>query len=49
MDLMESLAFAADGKVKAHYSTNKLENINAIFTQMAAGQIDGRIVLDMNE
>ncbi len=49
MDLMESLAFAAEGKVKAHYSTDKLENINAIFTQMAAGQIDGRIVLDMSE
>jgi propanol-preferring alcohol dehydrogenase len=49
MDLIESLAFAAEGKVKAHYSIDKLENINAIFKQLAAGQIDGRIVLDIGE
>ena len=44
-DLQESLEFAAQGKVKAHYTTNKLENINAIFEQMKAGGIDGRIVM----
>ena len=49
IDLMESLAFAAEGKVKAHYSIDKLENINALFKEMAAGQIDGRIVLEMSE
>ncbi|MGY4749178.1 zinc-dependent alcohol dehydrogenase [Pannonibacter sp. Q-1] len=47
-DLAESLAFAADGKVKAHYAMDKLDNINAIFDKMRAGQIDGRIVMDIS-
>ncbi|GAB2180365.1 alcohol dehydrogenase AdhP [Denitratisoma sp. agr-D3] len=44
-DLEEALAFAGEGKVKSHYSTDKLENINDIFARMRAGKIDGRIVL----
>jgi propanol-preferring alcohol dehydrogenase len=46
-DLEESLAFAGEGKVSSHFSWDKLENINAIFDRMLAGQIDGRIVLDL--
>ncbi len=45
-DLTESLAFAADGQVKVHYHTERLENINQVFTDLKAGQIEGRIVLD---
>ncbi len=48
-DLAESLAFAADGKVTVHYQTDRLENINQIFTNMKAGKIDGRIVLDFGD
>jgi propanol-preferring alcohol dehydrogenase len=46
-DLEEALAFAGEGKVKAHYTTDKLENINAIFDRMKAGAIDGRVVMQM--
>jgi len=46
-DLSESLTFAAEGLVASHYSTDRLDNINAIFEQMEQGQIDGRIVMQM--
>ena len=44
-DLRESLEFAAEGKVASHFTWDKLENINAIFDKMRAGEIDGRIVM----
>lgn len=44
-DLAESLAFAAEGKVAAHFSWDELDNINAIFERMKEGTIDGRVVL----
>lgn len=44
-DLREALAFAGAGKVASHFSWDVLENINAIFARMKAGQIDGRVVL----
>ncbi|MEM9778778.1 MAG: alcohol dehydrogenase AdhP [Pseudomonadota bacterium] len=46
-DLTEALAFAGEGKVASHFSWDKLDNINAIFDRMRAGQIDGRVVLEM--
>lgn len=46
-DLQEALDFAGEGKVKATVSTDSLENINEVLEQMLAGQIEGRIVLDM--
>ncbi len=49
LDLQESLDFAADGKVKATISTDRLENINAIFDKMRKGEIEGRIVMDMSK
>jgi propanol-preferring alcohol dehydrogenase len=48
LDLREALAFAGDGKVAAHYSTDRLENINAVFGAMRQGRIDGRVVLQMD-
>ncbi|WP_433853110.1 alcohol dehydrogenase AdhP [Stenotrophomonas nitritireducens] len=48
LDLQESLQFAADGKVAATVGTDTLDNINAVFARMRAGQIEGRVVLDMN-
>ena len=44
-DLQEALEFAADGKVHGTYTEDRLDNINAIFGRMKAGQIDGRVVL----
>jgi propanol-preferring alcohol dehydrogenase len=44
-DLIESLAFAGDGLVASHYSTDRLENINQVFDRMKAGAIDGRVVM----
>ncbi len=46
-DLAEALAFAADGKVAAHYATETLDDINDIFARMKQGGIDGRIVMDI--
>lgn len=46
-DLQEALDFAGEGKVKATVSTDKLENINEIFGRMHEGQIEGRVVIDM--
>jgi alcohol dehydrogenase, propanol-preferring len=46
-DLAEALQFAAEGKVTSHYSTDTLGNINAIFHRMRAGEITGRVVLDL--
>jgi len=45
MDLQEALQFAGEGKVAAHYSTDKLENVNKIFAAMKEGRIDGRVVM----
>ena len=47
LDLLEALAFASEGKVRATVQTEKLENINDVFTRMHAGDIEGRIVLDL--
>lgn len=46
-DLQEALEFAGEGKVVTHYSMDKLDNINAIFSRMKAGGIDGRIVVSI--
>ncbi len=46
-DLSEALAFAAEGKVKAHIHRAPLEDVNGVFEALKAGTVDGRIVLDM--
>jgi propanol-preferring alcohol dehydrogenase len=47
LDLQESLDFAAQGKVRATISRERLENINDIFARLHKGQIEGRVVLDL--
>ena len=47
-DLTEALAFAAEGKVKAHIHTAPLEDINTVFEALKTGTVDGRMVLDMS-
>ncbi|MCT0713571.1 zinc-dependent alcohol dehydrogenase, partial [Pseudomonas aeruginosa] len=46
-DLQEALDFAGEGLVKATIHPGKLDDINQILDQMRAGQIEGRIVLEM--
>lgn len=48
LDLAESLAFAAEGKVKVHYQCDSLDNINQVLTNLSAGVVTGRIVLNIN-
>jgi propanol-preferring alcohol dehydrogenase len=49
LDLEESLAFAADGKVRATIETLPLESINDVFSRLKKGQINGRVVLSLKE
>ena len=46
-DLAEALAFATEGKVRAHIHTAPLDSINDVFHALKAGRVDGRMVLDM--
>ncbi len=46
-DLQEALDFAGEGQVRATVTADKLENVNEIFQRMHKGQIEGRVVLDM--
>jgi len=46
-DLTEALAFAANGKVHAHVHRRSLADINDVFRALKAGQVDGRVVLEM--
>ena len=48
-DLAEALDFAARGLVKAHYRTDRLENINGIFDEMQQNSIDGRVVMTFGD
>ena len=49
LDLEESLAFAAEGKVKATIETLPLESINDVFTRLRNGQVNGRVVLGLGK
>jgi propanol-preferring alcohol dehydrogenase len=49
LDLQEALQFAGEGKVKATVTTDTLENINQVFARMHAGDIQGRVVIDMRQ
>ncbi len=46
-DLQEAIEFANEGKVKANVTAVPLEEINTVFDKMKAGEIEGRIVLDI--
>jgi alcohol dehydrogenase, propanol-preferring len=47
-DLQEALDLAARKLVKCAYKTVHLEDINDVFAQMRAGEIQGRVVLQVN-
>jgi len=44
-DLAEAIAFATEGKVRAHIHKARLEDINKVFDDLRNDRIDGRIVL----
>jgi len=46
-DLAEAVAFAAEGKVRAHIHQARLEDINGIFADLKGGKVDGRMVLTL--
>ena len=46
-DLAEALAFAAEGKVRAHIHRAPLDDVNGVFEGLKAGTVDGRMVLEM--
>ena len=46
-DLAEALAFAAEGKVRAHIHQARLDDINTIFADLKEGKVDGRMVVTM--
>lgn len=46
-DLAEALAFAAEGKVKAHIHHTSLDDVNNVFEDLRTGRVDGRMVLNM--
>ena len=46
-DMQEALDFAAEGKVKADIETQPLEAINSIFERLRRGEVQGRVVLQL--
>jgi propanol-preferring alcohol dehydrogenase len=46
-DLAEAIAFAAEGKVRAHFTQAPLAEINRVLSDLAGGRVDGRIVLTL--
>jgi len=45
-DMVETLAFAAEGRVKADIELQPLSAINSVFARLKTGQVAGRVVLD---
>jgi propanol-preferring alcohol dehydrogenase len=48
-DLQESIDFALDGKVRAIIHAAKLEDINTVMHSMQKGEIEGRVVLKIQD
>jgi alcohol dehydrogenase, propanol-preferring len=46
-DLAEAIAFAGEGKVRSHIHLAQLQDVNRIFGDLRAGNVDGRIVITM--
>jgi propanol-preferring alcohol dehydrogenase len=47
-DMAETLAFAADGKVKADIELQPLSSINRVFERLSKGDVPSRVVLDFS-
>jgi alcohol dehydrogenase, propanol-preferring len=46
-DLAEAIAFAAEGRVRAYVHAAALDEINRVLSDLRAGKVEGRIVLDV--
>ena len=46
-DLAEAIAFAVEGKVKAHVTPRPFDDVNAVLDELRAGKVDGRISLTL--
>jgi propanol-preferring alcohol dehydrogenase len=44
-DLAEAIAFAVEGKVRTNITVEPLTAVNDVFERMAAGRVEGRVVL----
>jgi propanol-preferring alcohol dehydrogenase len=45
-DMAETLAFAAQGRVKADIELERLSDINSVFSRLKQGKVAGRVVID---
>ena len=48
-DMVEALAFAADGQVKADIELQPLSAVNSIFERLQRGDVASRVVLDFSK
>lgn len=46
-EAIETLDLAARGLIKTHFRKEKLENLTEVFQQMKEGELQGRVVLDL--
>lgn len=46
-EAIETLDLAARGLIKTHFRTEKLENLTEVFEQMHKGELQGRVVIDL--
>lgn len=46
-DAIETLDLAARGIIKTHFRTEKLDKLTETFEQMHRGELNGRVVLDL--
>lgn len=46
-EAIETLDLAARGIIKTHFRTERLENLTQVFEEMKKGELNGRVVLDL--
>ncbi|KAL5336072.1 alcohol dehydrogenase 2 [Aspergillus crustosus] len=47
-EAIETMDFASRGVIKAHFRTEKMENLTEVFREIAEGKLQGRVVLDLS-
>lgn len=46
-EAIETLEFAERGLVKTHFRTEKMDKLTEVFEQMDRGELQGRVVIDL--
>jgi alcohol dehydrogenase, propanol-preferring len=49
LDVMEALAFAADGRVRANIERASLDSVGGVLERLRKGEVSGRVVLELAE